>query len=174
MMLLGNKGQVAVAAMLDIALREMSGPVPLPGIAARNQISLSYLEPIFGRLRDGELVCSIRGPGGGYRLARSSCAITVADIVSAVDSASLLGKAKNPTPMQAIVCKLWNSMADQILDQMRLVTLENLLSDLAIDRTAVEAASTPKRGVFPRPVQAAWPTDIPNSVFALAQAATTT
>ena len=72
-------------AMIDLALRSNNGPVALAAISQRQQISLSYLEQLFGKLRRHELVESTRGPGGGYSLGRKSDAITVADIIVAVD-----------------------------------------------------------------------------------------
>jgi Rrf2 family iron-sulfur cluster assembly transcriptional regulator len=71
--------------MIDLAAREADGPVTLAGIAERQRISLSYLEQLFGKLRRYKLVSSVRGPGGGYRLAREVDHITVADIIIAVD-----------------------------------------------------------------------------------------
>jgi Rrf2 family iron-sulfur cluster assembly transcriptional regulator len=84
-MRLTTKGRFAVTAMIDLALRCAEGPVTLAGIADRQKISLSYLEQLFGKLRRFELVTSVRGPGGGYALARETDAITVADIIAAVD-----------------------------------------------------------------------------------------
>ena len=71
-MRLTTKGRFAVTAMIDLALREHSGPVALAAISARQQISLSYLEQLFGKLRRHELVESTRGPGGGYSLGRKA------------------------------------------------------------------------------------------------------
>ena len=82
-MRLTTKGRFAVTAMIDLALREHSGPVALAAISGRQQISLSYLEQLFGKLRRHELVESTRGPGGGYSLGRKSEEITVADIIVA-------------------------------------------------------------------------------------------
>jgi len=84
-MKLTTKGRFAVTAMLDLALHGADGPVTLAGISARQKISLSYLEQLFGKLRRRELVESVRGPGGGYHLARDAAKITVADIIRAVD-----------------------------------------------------------------------------------------
>src|SRR6476619_283099 len=84
-MRLTTKGRFAVTAMIDLALREHSGPVALAAISARQQISLSYLEQLVGKLRRHELVESTRGPGGGYSLGRKAEEITVADIIVAVD-----------------------------------------------------------------------------------------
>ena len=84
-MRLTTKGRFAVTAMLDLALHAQHGPVTLSNISARQKISLSYLEQLFGKLRRKSLVESVRGPGGGYSLARRTEKVTVADIVIAVD-----------------------------------------------------------------------------------------
>lgn len=88
-MQLSTRGRYAVMAMVDLATQQVigceCGPVCLAQIADRQQLSLSYLEQLFGKLRRAGLVASARGPGGGYRLARTSDAITIADIVAAVD-----------------------------------------------------------------------------------------
>ena len=84
-MRLTTKGRFAVTAMIDLALRQGKGPVTLSGISQRQAISLSYLEQLFGKLRRHEIVESIRGPGGGYSLARRADKVTVADIIIAVD-----------------------------------------------------------------------------------------
>src|SRR5256714_1893129 len=84
-MRLTTKGRFAVTAMVDLALRQNRGPVTLAAISERQHISLSYLEQLFGKLRRAKLVSSVRGPGGGYNLARGLQEISVADIVTAVD-----------------------------------------------------------------------------------------
>ena len=84
-MRMSTKGRFAVNALIDLALREPAGPVALASISQRQQISLSYLEQLFSRLRRDGVVESTRGPGGGYTLARSAEQISVADIVTAVD-----------------------------------------------------------------------------------------
>ena len=80
-MRLTTKGRFAVTAMIDLALRQNNGPVTLAAISQRQQISLSYLEQLFGKLRRHDLVESTRGPGGGYTLGRKASDITVAEIV---------------------------------------------------------------------------------------------
>jgi Rrf2 family transcriptional regulator, iron-sulfur cluster assembly transcription factor len=82
---LTTKGRFAVTAMLDLALHGGTGPVTLSGISERQKISLCYLEQLFGKLRRCELVASVRGPGGGYRLAREASQVSVADIILAVE-----------------------------------------------------------------------------------------
>ena len=84
-MRLTTKGRFAVTAMIDLALRDTNGPVTLAAISARQRISLSYLEQLFGKLRRHSIVESVRGPGGGYTMARTLERVTVADIVAAVD-----------------------------------------------------------------------------------------
>lgn len=81
-MRLTSKGRYAVTAMLDVALHSHEGPVPLADISERQGISLSYLEQLFSRLRKNELVSSVRGPGGGYLLARGAGEIFIAQVIS--------------------------------------------------------------------------------------------
>lgn len=84
-MRLTSKGRYAVSAMVDLALHQQEGPVTLAAIAERQFISLSYLEQLFRRLREGKLVRSVRGPGGGYLLNDNPANISVADVIRAVD-----------------------------------------------------------------------------------------
>ena len=85
-MRLTTKGRFAVTAMIDLALRQHAGPVTLAGISERQKISLSYLEQLFGKLRRRQLVSSVRGPGGGYNLAKPLEAVSVSDIIHAVET----------------------------------------------------------------------------------------
>jgi len=82
---LSTKGRYAVMAMVDLACRSDGKPVALADIAERQEISLSYLEQLFAKLRKGGLVRSVRGPGGGYLLARTAEATRISDIILAVD-----------------------------------------------------------------------------------------
>ncbi len=84
-MKLSTKGRYAVMAMVDLSAHSHGNPVALADIAERQEISLSYLEQLFGRLRKGGLVKSVRGPGGGYLLARPSHHTRISDIIMAVD-----------------------------------------------------------------------------------------
>src|SRR6201992_3703491 len=85
-MRLSTKGRYAVMAMADLAGHAAQArPVALADIAERQEISLSYLEELFAKLRRGGLVTSVRGPGGGYRLSRPSAEVRIADIIVAVD-----------------------------------------------------------------------------------------
>ena len=97
-MRLTTKGRFAVTAMIDVAMHGTKNPVTLAGVSERQKISLSYLEQLFGKLRRHGLVASVRGPGGGYRLARASETVSVADIIVAVDEpidATLCGGREN-------------------------------------------------------------------------------
>ena len=84
-MRLTTKGRYAVTAMLDLAIHQGHGPIALADIAHRQGISLSYLEQLFAKLRKRSLVTSVRGPGGGYNLARAAAEIHVAEVIAAVD-----------------------------------------------------------------------------------------
>ena len=84
-MKLSSRGRYAVMAMADLAIHSSERPVSLAEIAERQEISLSYLEQLFGKLRRHALVESVRGPGGGYTIARDLDRVTVADIIAAVD-----------------------------------------------------------------------------------------
>ncbi|MDP6352767.1 MAG: Rrf2 family transcriptional regulator [Alphaproteobacteria bacterium] len=84
-MRLSTKGRHAVAAMVDLASHDADRPVSLADIAEHQEISLSYLEQLFSRLRKGHLVRSVRGPGGGYLLSRPATEMRISEIVRAVD-----------------------------------------------------------------------------------------
>ena len=84
-MRLSTKGRYAVMAMVDLASSSKGGPIALADIAERQEISLSYLEQLFARLRKGGLVKSVRGPGGGYLLAHPADEMRISDIILAVD-----------------------------------------------------------------------------------------
>ena len=130
-MRLTTKGRFAVTAMIDLALREHAGPVTLAGISGRQSISLSYLEQLFGRLRRHELVDSMRGPGGGYSLARKMSDISVADIIHAVDEpldATQCGGKKNCLDdHRCLTHDLWASLNRHMIDYLDSVTLHDLV-----------------------------------------------
>ncbi|MDR2031917.1 MAG: Fe-S cluster assembly transcriptional regulator IscR [Azoarcus sp.] len=130
-MRLTTKGRFAVTAMIDLASRQDDGPVTLTGISERQNISLSYLEQLFGRLRRYNLVTSVRGPGGGYRLARGMEAITVTDIVLAVDepldATRCGGRANCKNAAQCMTHDLWANLNKRMLDYLDSVTLESLV-----------------------------------------------
>jgi len=128
---LTTRGRYAVTAMFDLALQPTSEPVALADIASRQDISLSYLEQLFGRLRRAGLVESVRGPGGGYRLARETSAVSVAEILSAVDElldATHCGGNENCKREQRCPThNLWHALTVQIDHFLNRVTLADLL-----------------------------------------------
>jgi Rrf2 family iron-sulfur cluster assembly transcriptional regulator len=134
-MRLTTKGRFAVTAMIDLAMRQGTGPVTLSGISQRQAISLSYLEQLFGKLRRHEIVESIRGPGGGYSLARAAEKVTVADIIIAVDEpidATQCGGKENcaGTAAHGARCmthELWTTLNEKMVDYLDSVSLQDLV-----------------------------------------------
>jgi Rrf2 family iron-sulfur cluster assembly transcriptional regulator len=119
--------------MIDLALHENEGPVTLAEISGRQSISLSYLEQLFGKLRRHELVESVRGPGGGYTLARASNTVTVADIVTAVDEAldatQCGGKENcNGGERRCMTHDLWANLNIKMVEYLDSVSLNDLVT----------------------------------------------
>lgn len=165
-MRLSTKSRFAVTAMIDVALREDRGPVSLAAISTRHQISLSYLEQLFSKLRQQGLVESTRGPGGGYSLSRNAEKITMADIVGAVDAPTEEEVAAEGGWMNS---ELWASLNEKMLTHLQSITLRQLVAEQRTKGVTVEPAPQPavKRGVFAKP-KSALKITAPNSVFALA------
>ena len=132
-MRLTTKGRFAVTAMIDLAMQPGSGPVTLAEISQRQKISLSYLEQLFSKMRRRALVNSVRGPGGGYNLARATHQISVADIIVAVDepidSTRCGGKEDCNDGEKCITHDLWEKLNDHIFDFLGTVTLKQLVDD---------------------------------------------
>ena len=130
-MKLSTKGRFAVTAMLDLALHGSEGPVTLAGISERQKISLSYLEQLFGKLRRHELVESVRGPGGGYHLAREASRVTVAEIVCAVeetlDSTQCGGRENCHENQRCMTHDLWEELNATVFGFLKGVTLAQLV-----------------------------------------------
>jgi Rrf2 family iron-sulfur cluster assembly transcriptional regulator len=130
-MRLTTKGRFAVTAMMDLALRGGSGPVTLAEISTRQGISLSYLEQLFGKLRRHGLVNSVRGPGGGYRLAKPTAEIAVADVILAVDepidATQCAGKENCQDDHKCLTHDLWANLNNHIFNYLRSVTLAELV-----------------------------------------------
>jgi Rrf2 family iron-sulfur cluster assembly transcriptional regulator len=130
-MRLTTKGRFAVTAMLDLALHSSRGPVTLAGISERQKISLSYLEQLFGKLRRRALVESVRGPGGGYNLARDPAELSVADIISAVeepiDSTQCGGRENCLDSRRCMTHDLWESLNTTVFDFLSGVKLSHLV-----------------------------------------------
>ena len=131
-MRLTTKGRFAVTAMIDVAMQSTKGPATLAGVSDRQKISLSYLEQLFGKLRRCGLVESVRGPGGGYRLARAADKVTVADVIVAVDEpidATQCGGRENcRDDRRCMTHELWSSLNDHILEYLQSVTLADLVA----------------------------------------------
>lgn len=135
-MRLTTKGRYAVTAMLDLALRVDGGPVSLAEISSRQGISLSYLEQLFAKLRNGGLVSSVRGPGGGYRLGRDAALISVANIVDAVnesvDATSCGGEGSCQNGEKCLTHDLWCLLSDKIHDFLCSISLESLVDSQSV------------------------------------------
>ncbi|MBW3566579.1 MAG: Rrf2 family transcriptional regulator [Proteobacteria bacterium] len=129
-MKLTTRGRYAVTAMLDLAIHGKTGPVCLGDIAARQDISLAYLEQLFTRLRKSELVDSTRGPGGGYRLGREPAEISVAAIINAVDepldSTRCSGERDCQRGERCLTHQLWEDLSAHIVDFLKGVNLATL------------------------------------------------
>jgi Rrf2 family iron-sulfur cluster assembly transcriptional regulator len=130
-MRLTTKGRFAVTAMIDVAMHATNAPVTLAGVSDRQKISLSYLEQLFGKLRRHGLVASVRGPGGGYRLARPAGAVSVADVILAVDepidATQCGGKENCLDDRRCMTHELWAGLNAHIFAFLRSVTLEELV-----------------------------------------------
>jgi len=174
-MRLTTKGRFAVTAMIDLALRQNTGPVTLAAISQRQQISLSYLEQLFGKLRRNELVESTRGPGGGYSLARNAADITVTEIIASVDE-----------PLDATQCAgkenclgdtgrcmthdLWMSLNQRMVEFLDSISLQKLVDDQLAKGVEIENRPMVRRAIATGPVVKPMRVNAPNSVFALGKA----
>ena len=149
-MKLTTRGRYAVTAMLDLAINGGPQPVSLADISGRQEISLSYLEQLFAKLRRGKLVTSARGPGGGYRLARSGTDIFVAQIIDAVDEAvdvtNCQGKGNCHQGETCLTHDLWADLSGQIHDFLSQISL----GDLMERRQRERGASRPVEGMLQR------------------------
>jgi Rrf2 family iron-sulfur cluster assembly transcriptional regulator len=158
--------------MLDLALRENTGPVALAAISQRQQISLSYLEQLFGKLRRHQLVESTRGPGGGYTLGRKASEITVADIIVSVDEpldATQCGGKENcgGEGGRCMTHELWSSLNQRMVEFLDSVNLQKLVDDQVAKGVQIEDKPPVKRAISSAPVVKPIRVNAPNSVFAL-------
>ena len=130
-MRLTTKGRFAVTAMIDVALHGSDNPVTLAAVSERQRISLSYLEQLFGKLRRHGLVDSVRGPGGGYNLAKPAASLSVAEIILAVDEpidATQCGGRENcHDDRRCMTHELWAGLNAHIFSFLRSVTLAELV-----------------------------------------------
>ena len=135
-MKLTTKGRYAVMAMADLARFGTGKPVALADIAQRQEISLSYLEQLFAKLRRGDLVKSVRGPGGGYRLARSADEIRISDVIMAVDEPIKATRCEAGSPKgcmngsssRCITHDLWEELSHQIHVFLNGVSLADVIN----------------------------------------------
>ncbi len=134
-MKLSTKGRYAVMALADLTVRSTGKPVSLADIATRQEISLSYLEQLFGKLRRGGLVKSVRGPGGGYLLNRQASETRISDIVLAVDEPIKTTRCNLGSPKgcrndesRCITHDLWAELGNQIYLYLSSVSLEDVVS----------------------------------------------
>jgi len=131
-MRLTTKGRYAVTAMLDLTIHADDKPVSLSEISERQSISLSYLEQLFSKLRQSELVSSVRGPGGGYRLGRSSDDIYIAQIIEAVnesvDTTNCQGKGDCQGGEICLTHALWDELTAEIHNFLNGISLAHLMA----------------------------------------------
>lgn len=145
-MKLSTKGRYAVMAMVDLAQTSDTRPVALGDIASRQEISLSYLEQLFAKLRRCNLVTSVRGPGGGYQLARTANDIRISDIMTAVEEPVDVTRCQHQTKAcmksghQCITHNLWDALGNHIHQFLSQISLEDVLQrgDLAISDNHVD------------------------------------
>lgn len=130
-MRLSTKGRYAVTAMMDLAIHDQDGPVTLADISACQNISLSYLEQLFAKLRREKLVEGVRGPGGGYRLALPAGRITIATVIAAVDEkvdASCTGESHCQESEHCLAHDLWCGLSERIFEFLDSITLADFLN----------------------------------------------
>lgn len=148
-MRLTTKGRFAVTAMMDLAMRGEEGPVALASVSDRQKISLSYLEQLFGKLRRHKLVESVRGPGGGYCIARPFDKVAVADIIRAVDEqldATQCGGRENcHDEHRCMTHDLWSTLNAKMFDYLASVTLADLVASEKLKRGSVAIVLEDKR-----------------------------
>ena len=135
------KSRYAVTAMLDLAAQKKEKPVSLADISRRQEISLSYLEQLFSKLRKNGLVTSIKGPGGGYLLARAANKVSVADIVDSVDEkvdvTRCSGKGNCHGGAVCLTHELWSEFSDEIRNYLSGINLENLSDRQHVKRVMI-------------------------------------
>ena len=141
-MKLSTKSRYAVMAMVDLAKQSIGEPIALADVADRQEISLSYLEQIFGKLRRGGLVNSVRGPGGGYMLSRSAADTRISDIILAVDEPIQTTRCKPGSPFgcksnqsRCMTHDLWEELGHQIYIYLSSVSLEDVVQKRVLGRS---------------------------------------
>jgi len=148
---LTTKGRYAVTAMLDLAFHYGEGPITLADIAHRQDISLSYLEQLFSRLRKNGLVSSVRGPGGGYILSREASKVFVAEVITAVDErvdTTRCGGSNNCQKNErCLTHDLWHDLSDQIYDYLSDISLHDLMTRRGVQQVAQRQDSQQQQAV---------------------------
>lgn len=173
-MRLTTKGGFALTAMIDVALRERDGPVPLASISRRQHIARSSLELLFSKLRQHALIKATRGPGGGYTLTRRASEITVADILASVDGQVPAGaEEESPADKQDapdVGCystdALWASAKHHVMEFLGSVTLQSLVDDQLAKGLRVDDEPMRKKAPPVRIEPSLRHVNAPNSVFA--------
>ncbi|MFT7415844.1 MAG: Rrf2 family iron-sulfur cluster assembly transcriptional regulator [Glaciecola sp.] len=139
-MKLTSKGRYAVTAMLDVALHSRNGPVSLADISERQEISLSYLEQLFARLRKEQLVSSVRGPGGGYKLGRAAGDIAIGEVIRAVDESvdatRCQGQADCQGGERCLTHTLWQDLSDRISQFLNGISIGELMKTSEVKEVA--------------------------------------
>ncbi len=139
-MKLTTRGRYAVTAMLDLALHKEQGPISLADISERQEISLSYLEQLFARLRRGKLVESTRGPGGGYRIVSPLDQVVISDIVRAVnesvDTTQCGGQKNCHQHGRCLTHDLWEGLSEQIENFLSGISLQDLIDREQVRKVA--------------------------------------
>ena len=140
-MRLTTKGRYAVTAVLDLALHQDNGPVSLAAISERQQISLSYLEQLFAKLRRNNIVSSTRGPGGGYTLTNNVDEVSVSDIILAVDeTCKVVDCNENDSchgNYQCLTHDLWQELSNEIRTFLDGITLSEIMSQETVNDVKV-------------------------------------
>jgi len=152
-MKLSTKGRYAVMAMVDLARHGAHKPVSLADISTRQEISLSYLEQLFARLRRGGLVRSVRGPGGGYRLARGADETRISDIILSVDEPIKATRCKTDSSLgchsdksRCLTHDLWAELGNQIHLYLSSVTLLDVVEKRVLGTARPFTAPQPEAG----------------------------
>ncbi|CAG0909322.1 unnamed protein product [Cyprideis torosa] len=157
-MRLSTKGRFAVTALMELAMHDHERPLTLLELSETQKISLSYLEQLFSRLRKSDLVEGVRGPGGGYRLARRPSQITVAEIIQAVDGSDdydrhevSLGEVEEGPE------KYWEELSHQLYDFLDGITLASFVPEPDVSHIArqQDEATRKLNFILPRPVSLA-------------------
>ena len=151
-MRLTTKGRYAVTAMLDLALHAHNGPTSLSDISQRQEISLSYLEQLFARLRRAGLVNSVRGPGGGYLLSQPAEAISVSKVIDAVNESVDATRCQGLSDCQqgdtCLTHHLWCELSVQIRHFLDEMTLAQLMLRPNVIRIATRQKQRAEAGIL--------------------------